>query len=104
MFTALVAGLLPISEVAELVNIGTLGAFIVICASVLMLRRRKPELQRRFRTPAMWIVAPLGMAFSLLLIIGWPLPTITWERFGIWMLVGFVVYFGYGIRRSKLAA
>jgi APA family basic amino acid/polyamine antiporter len=63
VFTALVAGLLPIGEVAELVNIGTLSAFIVICLAVLILRVRRPGIARSFRTPAIWIVAPLGVLF-----------------------------------------
>ncbi len=115
VFTALVAGLLPIGEVAELVNIGTLSAFIVICASVLLLRVRRPQLERRFRAPALWLVAPLGIVFSLCLIVGWPwwidgrfhllggLPWITIERFIVWMALGLVIYFGYGLHHSKLA-
>jgi len=99
--TAAVAGLLPITQVAELINIGTLAAFIIICASILVLRTRQPDLPRAFRVPAAWVIAPLGILFSLALI--WGLPVVTWERFAIWMLVGFVVYFGYGIRHSKLA-
>ena len=114
VFTALVAGFLPIGEVAELVNIGTLSAFIVICASVLILRVRKPELQRSFRTPALWLVAPAGMLFSLFLITGWPwitnghldflggLPAVTIWRFVVWMAVGLAVYFLYGMRHSRL--
>ncbi|SEM47337.1 basic amino acid/polyamine antiporter, APA family [Luteibacter sp. UNCMF331Sha3.1] len=100
LFTAVVAGLLPIGEVAELVNIGTLSAFILICASVLVLRVRKPDLDRKFRTPAVWFVAPLGILFSLALI--WGLPWITFERFAIWMAIGLIVYFTYGVRHSKL--
>jgi basic amino acid/polyamine antiporter, APA family len=100
LFTAVVAGLLPIGEVAELVNIGTLSAFILICASVLVLRVRKPGLHRNFRTPAVWFVAPLGILFSLALIYG--LPWITFERFAIWMVIGLVVYFTYGVRHSRL--
>ena len=114
VFTALVAGSLPIGEVAELVNIGTLAAFIIICGSVLLLRVRKPDLKRGFRTPALWLVAPAGMVFSLFLIIGWPwvtdgrlhllggLPWITIERFIIWMVLGLVVYFAYGMQHSKI--
>ncbi|WP_424680978.1 amino acid permease [Frateuria sp. YIM B11624] len=114
VFTALVAGFLPIGEVAELVNIGTLSAFIVICASVLILRVRKPELQRSFRTPALWLVAPAGMLFSLFLITGWPwitdgrlqflggLPAVTIWRFVAWMVLGLAIYFLYGMRHSRL--
>ncbi len=115
IFTALVAGLLPIGEVAELVNIGTLSAFIVICAAVLILRVRRPDVQRRFRMPAAWFFAPVGIVFSLFLIIGWPwwhdghitllggLPWITIERFIVWMALGLIIYFLYGIKHSKLA-
>jgi APA family basic amino acid/polyamine antiporter len=114
VFTALVAGFLPIGEVAELVNIGTLSAFIVICASVLILRVRKPHLERSFRTPALWLIAPAGMLFSLFLITGWPwitdgrlqflggLPAVTIWRFVVWMAVGLAIYFLYGMRHSRL--
>jgi APA family basic amino acid/polyamine antiporter len=100
LFTALVAGLLPIGEVAELVNIGTLSAFIIICASIMLLRARRPDLQRSFRTPAVWFTAPLGIVFSIVLIYG--LPWITYERFVIWMAIGCLIYFGYGMWHSKL--
>ncbi|MGA9333064.1 MAG: amino acid permease [Rudaea sp.] len=115
VFTAIVAGLVPIEKVAELVNIGTLSAFIVICSAVLILRIRRPQLQRSFRAPALWLVAPVGVLFSLFLIIGWPwfgdghfqllggLPMITIWRFVIWMAIGLLVYFAYGIRHSALA-
>lgn len=115
VFSALVGGFLPIGEVAELVNIGTLSAFIVICLSVLILRVRRPDVQRGFRTPVIGLVAPVGMLFSLFLIIGWPwwgangftmiggLARITIERFVVWMVIGLIVYFGYGIRHSHLA-
>ncbi len=115
VFTAIVAGFLPIGEVAELVNIGTLSAFIVICLAVLILRLRKPQLPRSFRAPAIWLVAPLGVLFSLFLIIGWPwwlhghfillggLPMVTIWRFIVWMVIGLLVYFTYGLRHSALA-
>jgi APA family basic amino acid/polyamine antiporter len=116
LFTAFVAGVLPIREIAELVNIGTLSAFILICASVLILRIRRPDLQRRFRTPFLYVLAPLGVVFSLFLIIGWPwaghdgwrliggLPFVTIARFLVWMAIGLLIYFLYGIRHSKVAA
>ena len=115
VFSAVVAGLLPIGEVAELVNIGTLSAFIVICLSVLALRLRRPDVPRSFRAPALWLVAPVGMLFSLFLIIGWPwwqaghlvllggLEHVTLLRFVVWLAIGLAVYFGYGIRHSGLA-
>ena len=115
VFSALVGGFLPIGEVAELVNIGTLSAFIVICLSVLILRVRRPDVKRGFRAPVIGLVAPVGMLFSLFLIIGWPwwgadgfamiggLARITIERFVIWMAIGLIVYFAYGIRHSHLA-
>lgn len=101
VFTALVAGLLPIGEVAELVNIGTLSAFIIICASIMLLRVRRPDLRRNFRTPAVWFTAPLGIVFSVALIYG--LPWITYERFILWMALGCLIYFAYGIRHSRMA-
>lgn len=115
VFSALVAGFLPINEVAELVNIGTLSAFIVICLAVLVLRVRRPDVPRTFRSPALWLVAPVGMLFSLFLIIGWPwwegghlaliggLKSITIWRFVVWLVIGLVLYFSYGIRHSALA-
>lgn len=99
--TALAAGGLPIGELAELVNIGTLSAFIVICASIIVLRVRQPDLPRAFRTPWVPFVPLVGIVFSIWLISH--LPPITWERFAIWMAIGLIVYFGYGMRRSALA-
>ena len=101
VFTALVAGLLPIEEVAKLVNIGVLSAFIVICTSVILLRMRKPDLHRAFRTPWVPLIPLIGIAFSIWLLA--ELPAITWKVFLIWVSLGLVVYFSYGIRHSKLA-
>jgi len=101
VFTAIVAGLFPLDEVAKLVNIGVLSAFIVICASVLLLRIRKPELHRAFRTPWVPLIPIVGILFSLWLLS--ELAAITWTVFVVWVSLGLLVYFGYGIRHSKLA-
>jgi len=101
VFTALVAGLFPLDEVAKLVNIGVLSAFIVICASVIVLRVRKPELPRSFRTPLVPLVPVVGILFSIWLLS--ELAAITWLVFVVWVSIGLVVYFGYGMRHSQLA-
>jgi APA family basic amino acid/polyamine antiporter len=100
VFTALVAGFFPLGEVAKLVNIGVLSAFIVICASVILLRVRKPDLPRTFRSPWVPVVPLIGIAFSIWLLS--ELALVTWIVFLIWVAIGLVVYFGYGIRHSKL--
>ncbi|MBX3701904.1 MAG: amino acid permease [Dokdonella sp.] len=101
VFTAVVAGLFPLDEVAKLVNIGVLSAFIVICASVILLRIRKPQLQRAFRTPWVPFVPLLGILFSIWLLT--ELAAVTWLVFLVWVCLGLIVYFGYGLRHSKLA-
>ncbi|UXI69100.1 amino acid permease [Tahibacter amnicola] len=99
--TALAAGALPIGELAELVNIGTLCAFIVICSAIIVLRRTRPDVKRAFRTPFVPAVPIIGVIFSAWLVS--KLPWATWWRFGVWMLVGLAIYFAYGIRHSVLA-
>jgi APA family basic amino acid/polyamine antiporter len=96
------AGVLPLSIVGELVSIGTLAAFAVVCVGVLVLRIRQPEVDRPFKTPAVWITAPLGAASAVFLMSGLPLDT--WLRLIIWMAIGLVIYFVYGARHSKLGA
>ncbi|MHA6206191.1 amino acid permease [Dyella soli] len=100
VFTALVAGSTPIQKVAELVNIGVLSAFIVICSSVIILRRRKPDLPRSFRTPWVPLIPLIGIGFSIWLLS--ELPVKTWVVFLIWVSLGLVIYFSYGMRHSKL--
>ena len=101
VFTALVAGLFPLDEVAKLVNIGVLSAFVVICSAVLVLRRRKPDLPRAFRTPWVPLIPVVGIGFSIWLLT--ELAALTWLVFLAWVAVGLVVYFAYGIRHSRLA-
>jgi len=99
---AIVAGLAPISILGELVSIGTLSAFIIVCAGVLVLRYRQPELHRPFRTPGVPVVPILGIVFCLYLMSG--LPRDTWLRLAIWLALGLAIYFGYGARRSRVAS
>jgi len=98
---ALFGGVLPVGDAGNLCNIGTLLAFVIVSVGVLVLRVREPNLQRRFRTPWVWIVAPLGALSSLVLMLGLPLQT--WLRLLIWFGLGMVVYWVYGARHSKLA-
>lgn len=98
---AIVAGFTSLSQLAELVNIGTLFAFIVVAISVIILRRTRPELHRAFRTPLVPFVPVLSVLASLWLMLN--LPAETWLRFAIWMAIGFVVYFLYGRTHSRLA-
>lgn len=99
---ALIAGFTPIGKVAELVNIGTLAAFTLVCGGVIVLRYTQPKLRRPFRTPFMPVVPLLGIGFCLYLMAS--LPAETWERFMIWMGLGMVIYFGYSRRHSALNA
>ncbi|MET7983770.1 MULTISPECIES: amino acid permease [unclassified Streptomyces] len=98
---AILAGFTSLSELAELVNIGTLFAFVVVAIGVVILRHTRPDLPRSFRTPLVPWVPILSVLASLWLMLN--LPAETWLRFGIWMVIGFVVYFLYGRKHSRLA-
>ncbi len=100
VFVALLGGFLPLRVLAELVNIGTLLAFAIVCGAVLVLRRTHPDLPRPFRCPMVPFVPIAGIACCLLLMLS--LPTENWLRLGIWLLIGFCIYFTYGARHSAL--
>ncbi|MEP7345725.1 MAG: amino acid permease [Gemmatimonadaceae bacterium] len=98
---AVIGGLFPIGLLGELVSIGTLLAFVIVSAGVLVLRYRSPDLHRPFRTPFVPAVPVLAILFCSYLMYG--LPTDTWLRLGIWMAIGLVIYFAFGKKNSKLA-
>ena len=93
-------GLLPIGILGELVSIGTLVAFIVVCIGVVVLRYTRPELPRPFKVPAVWFVATMGVVFCAGM--AYSLPSATWWRLVIWSVLGFALYFGYGYSHSRL--
>ena len=88
------------AETYDLTNIGTLFAFALVCTGVLVLRILEPERPRPFKVPLVWVVAPLGAAACIFIMVG--LPAQAWERFGIWLAVGLVLYFAYGYSHSRL--
>lgn len=97
---SLVAGLTPIGQLQNMVNIGTLMAFVIVCAAVLILRVRRPDLQRPFRCPLVFVVAPLGILVNFVMMLF--LPPDSWLRLVGWLAVGLVVYFAYGRHHSVL--
>ncbi|MGY1820445.1 amino acid permease [Geodermatophilus sp. SYSU D00079] len=101
VFVAVLAGLVPLSALAELVNIGTLFAFLLVSIGVWWLRRTRPDLERSFRVPAIQVLPWVSAAACLWLMAN--LPADTWLRFLVWMVIGVVVYFGYSRRRSRMA-
>jgi APA family basic amino acid/polyamine antiporter len=97
---SVVAGLLPLDLLGELISIGTLMAFAMVCLGILVLRRTRPDLPRPFRTPLVPLVPILGVLTCVGMMC--TLPGDTWLRLAIWMGIGFAVYFGYSVRHSTL--
>lgn len=100
VFVSLLAGCMPMSLVGELVSIGTLLAFVLVCLGVVLLRIKQPHLPRPFKTPVYWLVGPAGAAACLWVMTG--LPHDTWLRLFVWLIIGFVIYFTYSKKHSKI--
>ncbi|MDD5411791.1 MAG: amino acid permease [Methylobacter sp.] len=98
---AAIAGFIPLGDLAELVNIGTLAAFVLVCLGVIVLRITKPDMNRPFRSPFSPLFPVLGMLSCGALMAF--LPSLTWLRFIVWLTIGLIVYFSYSMRHSKLA-
>jgi APA family basic amino acid/polyamine antiporter len=97
---AIVAALVPIGDLGQLVSIGTLLAFVIVCAGVWILRVRRPDLKRPFRTPWVPVVPILGIIVSLGLMAG--LKGLTWLRLIVWLVIGMVIYFTYSVKHSRV--
>ncbi len=97
---AFVGALVPIGDLGQLVSIGTLLAFVIVCAGVWVLRVRRPDIARPFKTPLVPLVPILGMIVSLGLMAG--LKEVTWIRLVVWLIIGLVVYFTYSVKHSKV--
>src|SRR6478735_4273533 len=98
--SAFLAGVFPIKAVADLTNIGILAAFVVVCLSVIIFRYKRPDAPRTFRLPLMPVIPAFGVLASafLMLQLHWE----TWVRFGVWLVVGLAIYFGYGRKHSLM--
>ena len=98
--TALVAGLTPVGVLEEMVNIGTLSAFVLVSLGVIVLRRKRPDLPRSFRVPWVPVLPIVSALVCLYLMLN--LSVETWLRFLIWLVIGFVIYFAYSHGHSRV--
>ena len=96
----MLAGILPINILGELVSIGTLLAFAIVCIGIIILRVKRPDIQRSFKTPWVPLIPILGAGICILQMLS--LPWETWARLIGWMILGFIIYFTYGIKKSKI--
>jgi len=101
IMVAALSSLVPLRILADLTNIGTLLAFVIVCMAVLVMRKTHPQADRPFRVPWVPLLPVLGVLFCLMLMFS--LPSENWMRLFVWLLAGFVIYFAYGRRHSTLA-
>ncbi len=99
-FVAVTGSLVPIGDLGQMVSIGTLMAFVIVCAGVWVMRRTRPDVRRPFRTPWVPFVPLMGILISLAMMLG--LNGVTWIRLVVWLIIGMVIYFGYGIKHSRI--
>lgn len=100
IFVSLFAGFVPVSDLGHMVSIGTLFAFSLVCIGVIVMRKTNPKAERGFRVPLVPFLPILGAVVCVILMAG--LPIQSWERLGIWLLLGLIIYFTYGKKNSKL--
>jgi basic amino acid/polyamine antiporter, APA family len=99
VFAMMLAGALPLDILGELVSIGTLLAFVIVCFGVMVLRVTRPNVKRPFRTPLVWVVAPAGIIMCGAMM-SW-LPSDTWLRLIVWTIIGIGVFFAYSVWHAK---
>jgi len=99
IFAALLGAFVPLDILGELVSIGTLAAFVIVCFGIMVLRISHPNARRPFRTPLVWVVAPLGIVMCGAMML-W-LPFDTWLRLGVWTVIGLAIYFLYSVNHAK---
>jgi APA family basic amino acid/polyamine antiporter len=97
---ACIGSLVPIGDLGQMVSIGTLMAFIIVCAGVWVMRVKRPDVQRPFKTPWVPFVPIMGIIISLAMMLG--LNGVTWIRLVVWLIIGMVIYFTYGQKHSKV--
>jgi APA family basic amino acid/polyamine antiporter len=97
---SVIAAFTRTSFLEEMVNIGTLFAFVIVCSAVLILRIKRPDAHRPFKCPAVFVVAPLGILVNVIMMLF--LPVHSWERLGFWMAAGLALYFCFGFWNSSV--